>query len=60
MGKPKRWNISKMTFRRAKRTNIWALGYYSARSEGTIHARFLEFGSESFGAFCKNFQCYIF
>ncbi len=59
MGKPKMWNVSKKTAdRRAKRTKIWVSWYYSAHSEGTFHARFLEFGLGSFGAFCKNFQFY--
>ena len=53
MGKPKMWNISKTADRRAKWTKIWVSGYYSAHSEGTFHARFLEFVLGSFGAFCK-------
>ncbi len=44
MGKPKMWNISKTGHHRAKRTNIWDSGYYSAHMEGTFDARFIEFG----------------
>ncbi len=29
-GKPEEWEISKTADRRAKRTKIWDLGYYSA------------------------------
>ena len=53
IGNPKMCNILKTTGRRAKQTKIWASWYYSAHSEGGFHARFLEFGLGSFGAFCK-------
>ena len=60
MGKPKIWYISKRDNRRAKRTNIWDSGSFSAYMEGTFDVRFLEFGLGSFGALCKIFDSTIF
>ena len=53
MGKPKMWDSSKTSDRTAKLGKIWISGYYSAYSEATFDARFLEYGLGSFGAFCK-------
>ena len=53
MGKPKMWNISKTDEGRAKWAKILVSGQYSVHSDGTFHARFLEFGLRSFGACCK-------
>ena len=60
MGKTKMWNISKTAARRAKRTNSWDSGYYSAHIEVTFDGRFLEFGLESCSALCKIFNITIF
>ncbi len=53
MGKPKLWNILKMANRRAKKMKIWDSGSYAAYMEGTVDARFLEFGLGLFSALCK-------
>ncbi len=60
MGKPKMWNISKKSNRRAKGTKKWDSMYYISHMEGTVDARFLEFGLGSFGALCKIFNFPIF